>query len=261
MKQSTLFSAAVVISSASAQNYNDWQAPKADDVRGPCPMLNTLANHGFLPHSGKNIDYNRTAYALSTAINVGADLATDLFAAAIETNPAGPNVTTFDLNHLTRHNILEHDASLSRVDAHFGDAGPFNQTIFDQTRQFWTGETVTVQMAANARAARELVSMVENPEYSLSGRAAAFSSGEGGGYLMIMGRGVSGEAPKAWVESFFVNERLPLDLGWTRPDYTFGAADLKYFQNAIVNATLVPAEPAEDEEEKETGAKKRLRLH
>jgi hypothetical protein len=24
----------------------------AGDVRGPCPGLNTMANHGYLPHSG-----------------------------------------------------------------------------------------------------------------------------------------------------------------------------------------------------------------
>ena len=29
-----------------------WVAPGAGDQRGPCPGLNALANHGYLPHSG-----------------------------------------------------------------------------------------------------------------------------------------------------------------------------------------------------------------
>ena len=29
-----------------------WVAPGAGDQRGPCPGLNALANHGYLPHNG-----------------------------------------------------------------------------------------------------------------------------------------------------------------------------------------------------------------
>ncbi|KAL8786591.1 MAG: hypothetical protein Q9195_008148 [Heterodermia aff. obscurata] len=29
-----------------------WKAPGPDDLRGPCPGLNALANHGYFPHSG-----------------------------------------------------------------------------------------------------------------------------------------------------------------------------------------------------------------
>ncbi|KAJ6512282.1 Chloroperoxidase [Mycena vulgaris] len=31
---------------------NAFQPPSADDYRGPCPGLNALANHNFIPHSG-----------------------------------------------------------------------------------------------------------------------------------------------------------------------------------------------------------------
>ena len=27
-----------------------WKAPGPDDLRGPCPGLNALANHGYFPH-------------------------------------------------------------------------------------------------------------------------------------------------------------------------------------------------------------------
>jgi hypothetical protein len=29
-----------------------WKAPGEHDQRGPCPGLNALANHGYLPHNG-----------------------------------------------------------------------------------------------------------------------------------------------------------------------------------------------------------------
>ena len=29
-----------------------WVAPGPNDLRGPCPGLNALANHGYFPHNG-----------------------------------------------------------------------------------------------------------------------------------------------------------------------------------------------------------------
>lgn len=50
-------------------------------------MLNTLANHGYLPRDGKNIDLNITIDALGTALNIDAELAEFLYDEAITTNP------------------------------------------------------------------------------------------------------------------------------------------------------------------------------
>ena len=33
----------------------EYEAPGPNDSRSPCPALNTLANHGYLPRDGKNI--------------------------------------------------------------------------------------------------------------------------------------------------------------------------------------------------------------
>jgi hypothetical protein len=74
-------------------------------------MLNTLANHGILPHSGKNISEDIVTKALMEGVNFTPQLAQFLFVFAHLTNP-NQNSTTFDLNHLGIHNILEHDASL-----------------------------------------------------------------------------------------------------------------------------------------------------
>jgi hypothetical protein len=78
-------------------------------------MLNTLANHGFFPHDGKNIDLETALAGLGAALNGERDLGTSLFESAVKSNLATPNATTFSLSDLAHHNIVEHDASLRLV--------------------------------------------------------------------------------------------------------------------------------------------------
>ena len=80
-------------------------------------MLNTLANHGFLPHNGKHISQTETENALFDALHINKTLGNFLFQFALRTSPKS-NGTTFNLNDLGRHNILEHDASLRYIFPH-----------------------------------------------------------------------------------------------------------------------------------------------
>ena len=74
-------------------------------------MLNTLANHGHLPRDGKGISKQIAIDALSSVLNWDISVVSDLWDFARPTNP-DPYATSFDLSHLTTHNILEHDGSL-----------------------------------------------------------------------------------------------------------------------------------------------------
>lgn len=61
--------AALPICLANAQgNFTAWSPPGAGDVRSPCPGINSLANHGFLPHDGKGITIPDLIAALDTAL-------------------------------------------------------------------------------------------------------------------------------------------------------------------------------------------------
>lgn len=80
-------------------------------VRGPCPGLNTLANHGLLPRSGKNITLTDLVSGMRQGVSQDETISVPLFGLAATTNPSG-DYTTFSLPDLGRHNILEHDASL-----------------------------------------------------------------------------------------------------------------------------------------------------
>ncbi|RAH55983.1 peroxidase [Aspergillus piperis CBS 112811] len=213
-----------------------WSPPGPNDVRAPCPMLNTLANHGYLPHNGKDITEQHTINALYNALGIDAELATYLHQEAVTTNPA-PNATTFSLNDLSRHDILEHDASLSRQDAFFGDNHDFNQTIFDETRSYWTSPIIDVKQAALSRQARVNTSMATNPNYTMSELGASFSYGETAAYIIVLGDKENGLVNRSRVEYLFENERLPLDLGWTRAKENITFDDLSTMLNRIVNAT------------------------
>lgn len=59
-------------------------------------MMNTLANHGFLPHDGKNLTQDVVVNALSDALNFDPDLGTIMFQQALVANPE-PNATFFTL--------------------------------------------------------------------------------------------------------------------------------------------------------------------
>lgn len=50
-------------------------------------MLNTLANHGFLPHNGRNITLDKIKTAFSDGINMGDDIAIGTFTPGLATNP------------------------------------------------------------------------------------------------------------------------------------------------------------------------------
>ncbi|KAI0179052.1 Cloroperoxidase [Hypoxylon sp. FL1284] len=231
-----------IASLGAAHPRSEWEPAGPDDVRAPCPMLNSLANHGFLPHSGKAIDLNKTIYALGAALNINASLSTLLFNDAVATNPQ-PNATTFDLDDLSRHNVLEHDGSLSRPDAHFGDQATFNETVFNQTKSFWTGDIITMQMASNARASRLMTSNLTNPDFQLSDTGSVFSIGESAAYITILGDKKTATVPKSWVEYLFENERLPYDLGFKRPDEEYTVQDLVKAGEQIIAGQHFPQVP------------------
>jgi hypothetical protein len=92
----------------------------------------------------------------------------------------------------------------SRSDKYFtGDAVTFNSTVYDQTRAYWTGDLIDIQMAANARLARMIDSVKYNPKFALSELAGDFSAGEGAGYMLVFGNKEKKTARRDLVEYFF----------------------------------------------------------
>ncbi|ELQ38616.1 hypothetical protein MCOR02_004529 [Pyricularia oryzae] len=214
-----LFSVALFASSALCQDAaHQWQAPGSGDRRSPCPLLNSLANHGYLPRNGKDISVDALIDGMHAGLNLRDDakLFFRLQGNKAVTASSTGSKDTFHLNDLNKHDLIEHDASLSRADLFFGDNWSFNQTIFDETKSHWPSPTISVRDAARALAARQKTAQAVNPKFNLPLDGHTNSLGQTAMYLGLFGNYDNGNANRSWVEYFFENERLPYELGWKR---------------------------------------------
>ena len=121
----------------------------ANDIRGPCPGLNTAANHNFLSHDGITT-FNELVDAQQNLYNVGYDLAVLLAALGLTltdgdlvteklsigcdatTRTSVSPLVTGSEPGLDGHNKFEADTSLTRDDYFLGngDNFSFNSTLF-----------------------------------------------------------------------------------------------------------------------------------
>jgi hypothetical protein len=99
-----------------AGHWGTYTPPGPNDSRSACPMLNALANHSILPHDGKNISFRQ----LNTAVRLSFNFAPSFcfFVPNFSANFLSRSYwkDTFDLEELSKHNAIEHDASLTRRD-------------------------------------------------------------------------------------------------------------------------------------------------
>ncbi|TKA81678.1 hypothetical protein B0A55_01340 [Friedmanniomyces simplex] len=201
---------------ASDPRFTNFHPPGTGDVRSPCPGLNTLANHGFIHHDGKNMTIPHLITGLAAGLNMGADFTIAIGGAGLLSSP-NPLGGAFDLNDLDMHNFpIEHDASLSRQDAYFGDDYDFYSPNWNQVLAFYKGKTQTdISTASHAKYARVNDSMARNPTFTYGLREFVLSYGETALYLQTMGSpSANGVANVNYVRSLFEEERLPYDLGW-----------------------------------------------
>jgi hypothetical protein len=165
-------------------------------------MLNTLANHAYLPHNGRNITKAAAISGLKDGLNFNSSLAELMWSQALVVNPS-PNATLFTLDQLNAHNVLEHDASLTRQDAAFGNNHAFNESVFRSSQRWWTGEKVTVQMLANSKIARQVESRAFNPKYTFTAKTEEFSLGEVAAPIIVFGDMDEGTVERGLMEYFF----------------------------------------------------------
>lgn len=172
---------------------------------------------------------------LVDSLNFNVLLAELMFDMAIIANPE-PNATFFTLDQLNVHNVLEHDASLSRTDAFFGSNNVFNETIFNTSRTFWTAEIVTADMLANSKIYRQVKSKAFNSDYTFTAKTEQFSLGEVAAPIIAFGDIEKSTVPKDLMEYFFVNKRFPTELGWSRKAHVTNADDVNKVSQAIEKA-------------------------
>lgn len=212
--------------SGASGSTNAFIAPSEieNSIRGPCPGLNILANHGYIPRDGRNVSAAAAIEAQMTAFNFDQASAASPIAGALSVSTTGYS-NTFNLDDLARPGA-DRDGDLSRADRYFGDNISFNQTIWSSVMQHWPDATVTFAQAADARAARLRDAAAENPEFTQPEAAVNGSFTQLAGVLCAFGgSAVDGEARRDWINASFVEERLPYELGWSTSAEVFTAAD------------------------------------
>ncbi|KAF2753487.1 Cloroperoxidase, partial [Pseudovirgaria hyperparasitica] len=188
-------------------------------VRGPCPGLNTLANHGFINRSGRKLTLPEVLEGSLAGLSIGPDFTLAIFAAGLLASP-NPVGGTFDLDDLALHNFpIEHDVSLSRQDAGLGNQRVFNSGVFEEfISSFGDAKYTNIQSAAKAKIKRFNTQKANNPDLIYGIREFILSYGETGLYLQTMGNDtISGVTNIDYIRSLFEREQLPYDLGW-RPN-------------------------------------------
>ncbi|KAJ7493559.1 Cloroperoxidase, partial [Mycena latifolia] len=212
-----------------------WIAPRATDVRSPCPGLNTLANHGYLPRSGKNITIPMILDAAVDGFNVGPDA---ILQAAKFGLLSGDDPITMNLDALRLHNLIEHDASISRNDFAVGDNLHFNETVFSTLANANPGVNYYNATSAGLVQRDRLANSVAiNPNVTNTLKEFLLRSRESALYLSIMGDPLTAVAPKKFVQIFFREERLPIMEGWTRPKTLITADSLGPAEDIIIAAS------------------------
>ncbi|KAI4933280.1 hypothetical protein J4E85_003685 [Alternaria conjuncta] len=268
MKFTTVFIASTATLASARPQYDAapadphaWMAASPNDFRGPCPMLNTLANHGFLPRDGRNFTQENVVKGLKDGLNFNASLGALMWQQAVIANPE-PNATFFTLEQLNVHNVLEHDASLTRTDAAFGNNHVFNETVYNVSKQWWTEEVVTAKMLANSKIFRQLESRATNPNYTFTASTEEFSLGEVAAPIIAFGSLDEGTVNRTLMETCKIvernvglevnlkaeNERLPNDLGWTKKSDEITLMNILATTSIVRNATslLTGGNTAED---------------
>ncbi|KAJ7115153.1 Cloroperoxidase [Mycena epipterygia] len=223
------------ISRGLAYDDHEWIAPTATDVRSPCPGLNTLANHGYLPRSGMNLTIPMMLQAALDGFNVGSD---SIIQAAKFGLLSGNDPITLNLDALALHNLIEHDASISRNDFAVGDNLHFNETVFSTLANANPGvDFYNATSAGQVQHARLANSIAINPSVTNTRKEHLLRSRESALYLSIMGDPLTGIAPKNFVQIFFREERLPIAEGWTRPTTLITSTSMAAMTNIIIAAS------------------------
>ncbi|KAI0915491.1 hypothetical protein AcV5_003697 [Taiwanofungus camphoratus] len=181
--------------------------PSADDSRSPCPAMNALANHGYLPHDGRGITHKQYIRALREGYNLSLPLATFL---TFGGHMVLEQYSQLSLADLGRHNYIEHNISLGHPDT-IGDreyapckASP--ELIGQLINASSDGRVMTMHDFAKARLHREsMYTHLLDPLHN------EIAHGEISMVLGIFGRG-NGTVPVEWIEEWWLNERFPADF-------------------------------------------------
>jgi hypothetical protein len=227
--------------------------------RGPCPMINSLANHGYLPRDGRSVRLSDVKSALNEvgiAWTLTAVFAHPIFEEVKASQPprtllqklgyfmqhpwaalgvgmrkAGQfdaiGEPCIDIEQLDLPGVVEHDISLTRRDHQQGDNHtPQADLLEGLLESSSNGKMLTVEDLARYRSLRINEQRKVNPEAKYEKFQHVEGCAETALLLRVFGDGA--QVPVDYVRAFFVEERLPMAEGWRKRGWlrSLGIAEL-----------------------------------
>jgi len=188
----------------------EYVAPKEGDSRCSCPVLNAMANHGILPHDGRNISFKELNRVIRATCNFAPTFCFFVPNFAANMLKKKYSKDTFDLAELDLHNGIEHDASLTREDVHFqpNQGTPHlpyvKELLASATGKDKNGDTLLTKTdLSRISSVRRAEARAKNPEFSLDLFHKIFGSSNSSTLLTIFGGRVQD------LQSLLVEERIP----------------------------------------------------
>jgi len=94
----------------------EYRPPQEGDSRSCCPGLNAMANHGIISRSGRGIKFTDVPECIHSTYNFSPSFCYHVCHYAARMLDRSYRKDTFDLEEISLHNGIEHDASLTRLD-------------------------------------------------------------------------------------------------------------------------------------------------
>jgi len=199
-------------------------AASATDKRSPCPALNSLANHGYLPRHGTDIPFIHFLHAVRTVYNLSLPFALFLSVGGYLTcaklslrKAWWPISWTISLADLSERgwNKIAHEASLvhpSGVPSHAPDPALVKSLLNAARAAPNQGLDLRGITAVHVERVRSL-----QPPLKLEGLHATFAAGECALTWLFMGNSSTGVVELNTLSQWFGQERLPEGWDLRRP--------------------------------------------
>jgi hypothetical protein len=195
---------------------HDFKEPGSNDLRSPCPFLNTLANHGYINRDGKHVTWWSTTTAIHNVYHLSWFVAGLLSLSGVFTGLVmNWNPFWFDLGVLRTHKsyLVESDASLTRGNWPGNNWEPDETLVKEILDKASSPVGLGHEGFAEHRVAQEA-----KLNYKVGVIRNTIGTGNCGIIIPTIGRG--SDIPEerkispAWAKSFFAEGRLPSD--WSR---------------------------------------------
>ncbi|KAL3453181.1 Chloroperoxidase [Aspergillus insuetus] len=217
----------------------EYHPASATDSRAPCPIMNSLANHGLISRDGRNITKASLESALAEiglARTARAALCSISFKVhADEGDPNAPKgssrlgfrevgqvdkdgVEVLNLDQVGRAKGMEHDVSLSRRDREVGDHMRLDRGLYERLMGVATkegkGGAFKLWSLASHRRTLYADSKATNPHLIFGVPQHAAGCLEVAAMQAVFGKGVFKGVPREYYEAVLGEERLPYREGW-----------------------------------------------